>query len=146
MGLPGHPVSALVIFSVFGAAILERLSGREPLRHHPAVRAILTRNLPSRSGRTDYVRVKLEHSDGGALAVPVFGRSGMLRTLTEAKGFIVIPVSYTHLKPISPPKSLEEKMPETVQPLPEEKIPAPVEPSPPAEENSLPGELLQEEE
>lgn len=90
LGLPGHPVSAMVIFSVFGAAILERLSGREPLRHHPAVRAILTRNLPSRSGRTDYVRVKLEHSDGRVLAAPVFGRSGMLRTLTEAKGFIVI--------------------------------------------------------
>ncbi len=49
-------------------------------------------------------------------------------------------------KPISPPKSLEEKMPQTGQPLPEEKIPAPVEPSPPAEENSLPEELLQEEE
>lgn len=91
LGLPGHPISALMIFSVFGSAILKRLSGREPRRYHPAVRAVLTRNLPSRSGRTDYVRVKLEQGTGMALAIPVFGRSGMLRTFTEASGFLVIP-------------------------------------------------------
>lgn len=91
LGLPGHPISALMIFSVFGAAIMERLSGREPRRYHPAVQAILTRNLPSRSGRTDYVRVKLEQDSGKILAVPVFGRSGMLRTFTEAGGFLIIP-------------------------------------------------------
>ncbi len=91
LGLPGHPVSALMIFSVFGAAILERLSGRKPRQFHPAVRATLARNLPSLSGRTDYVRVKLEQGDGGVLAVPVFGRSGMLRTFTAADGFLAIP-------------------------------------------------------
>ena len=51
-------------------------------------------------------------------------------------------------KPIPPPETQEENMPEIGQPLPKEKIPAPVEPSPPAEENSfsLPDELPQEEE
>ncbi|MEW5783746.1 MAG: gephyrin-like molybdotransferase Glp [Bacillota bacterium] len=90
LGLPGHPVSALVIFSLFGTAILHRLSGRAPQRRFPSLRAVLTRNVPSRTGRTDYVRVKLE--EGGALrAVPVFGRSGMLRTLAEADGWIIVP-------------------------------------------------------
>lgn len=91
LGLPGHPVSALVIFSVFGAAILEQLSGRKQRRHRPAVRASLARNLPSSSGRTDYVRVKLDFPDGRALAIPLFGRSGMLRTLAAADGFLIIP-------------------------------------------------------
>ncbi|HPU01948.1 MAG TPA: molybdopterin molybdotransferase MoeA [Bacillota bacterium] len=91
LGLPGHPVSALVIFSIFGAAILERLSGRKPRQFHPAIRATLSRNLPSRSGRTDYVCVKLEQGGNGVLAIPVFGRSGMLRMLTHADGFLVIP-------------------------------------------------------
>lgn len=91
LGLPGHPVSALVIFSVFGAAILERLSGRKAQPYRPSVRAELSRNLPSRSGRTDYVRVKLDQAADKMFAVPVFGRSGMLRTLTAADGFLVIP-------------------------------------------------------
>jgi len=91
LGLPGHPVSALVIFSIFGAAILQRLSGRKPRPFQPAVRATLTRNLPSSSGRTDYVSVKLEQGNGRALAIPVFGRSGMLRILADADGFLVIP-------------------------------------------------------
>lgn len=91
LGLPGHPVSALIIFQIFGSAILERLSGKEPQSHHPAVRATLSRNLPSHSGQTDYVRVRLEHCGCGFHAVPVFGRSGMLRTLTETTGFIIIP-------------------------------------------------------
>ncbi|NLA27735.1 MAG: molybdopterin molybdotransferase MoeA, partial [Firmicutes bacterium] len=91
LGLPGHPISALMIFSVFGAAILERLSGKEPRAYHPSVQAVLTRNLPSRGGQTEYVRVRLEQGASRALAVPVFGRSGMLRTFTEANGFLVIP-------------------------------------------------------
>ncbi len=91
LGLPGHPVSALVVFSLFGSAIISRLAGREARLYEPTVQAVLTRNVPSRSGRTDYVRVKLEQGSKGALAAPVFGRSGMLRTLAEADGVIAIP-------------------------------------------------------
>lgn len=91
LGLPGHPVSALIIFQIFGAAILERLSGMRPPHYRPAVRAALSRNIPSHSGRTDYVRMKLERSGNIIYAVPVFGRSGMLRTLTETDGFMIIP-------------------------------------------------------
>lgn len=91
LGLPGHPVSALVVFSLFGSAILNRLAGRESHPFKPAVQAVLTRNISSRSGRTDYVRVKLQQGAEGALAAPVFGRSGMLRTLAEADGVIAVP-------------------------------------------------------
>ena len=95
MGLPGHPVSALNVFSIFGKAVLRLLAGNIFEDFSPAVQAVLTRNVPSRSGRTDYVRVKLERdkkSDDAlrVLAAPVFGRSGMLRTLAEADGYIVI--------------------------------------------------------
>lgn len=91
LGLPGHPVSALNIFKIFGGAIIDRLAGREGKRFRPTVKAALTRNISSRSGRTDYVRVKLTNSGEGFNAVPVFGRSGMLRTLAEADGLLVIP-------------------------------------------------------
>lgn len=91
LGLPGHPVSALIIFSLFGTAILHRLAGQARTRFTPAVRAVLDRNVPSRSGRTDYVRVNLREESGSVVASPVFGRSGMLRTLARADGVIVIP-------------------------------------------------------
>ncbi len=90
MGLPGHPVSALIVFFIFGTAILHQLAGRETLKVQPTIKASLTRNVSSRSGRTDYVRVKLQESEKGFSAAPVFGRSGMLRTLAEADGFTVI--------------------------------------------------------
>ena len=91
LGLPGHPVSALVIFALFGSAILRRLSGRARRRYLPTLKAVLARNIASRAGRTDYVRVKLEADGAGLKAIPVFGRSGMLRTLAAADGLIAVP-------------------------------------------------------
>ena len=91
LGLPGHPVSALNIFSVFGKAVIDRLRGITAKPFYPTVKATLARNVPSKSGRTEYVRVKLENDNGVIRAVPVFGRSGMLRTLAEADGLLVIP-------------------------------------------------------
>jgi molybdopterin molybdotransferase len=90
LGLPGHPVSALNIFALFGKAIIDRLSGRVRQRYTPTVKAILKRNISSRSGRTDYVRIKLEVTAAGYNAIPVLGRSGMLRTLAEADGLLIV--------------------------------------------------------
>jgi molybdopterin molybdotransferase len=93
LGLPGHPVSALNIFLVFGRAILERLSGAGADLPRPYVVAKLTRNIPSHPGRTDIVRVALNPTEAGMTANPVFGRSGLLRTLSEADGVIWIPAT-----------------------------------------------------
>ncbi len=93
LGLPGHPVSALNIFDIFGGAIIKRLSGLAGKEFIPTVKAVLARNISSRSGRTDYVRIKLEDADHGLSAVPIFGRSGMLRTLAEADGLLTVPAS-----------------------------------------------------
>ncbi|MCR4441267.1 MAG: molybdopterin molybdotransferase MoeA [Peptococcaceae bacterium] len=91
LGLPGHPVSAINIFSLFGVYVIERLSGYREESYQPVVRARLSRNIPSRAGRTDYVRVKLEQKNGMVYAVPVLGRSGLLRTLADAHGMVAVP-------------------------------------------------------
>ena len=93
LGLPGHPVSALNIFAIFGWAIIEKLAGQKEPGYRASVKAVLARNISSRSGRTDYIRVKLETSADGLKAVPVFGRSGMLRTLAEADGLLIVPAA-----------------------------------------------------
>ena len=57
----------------------------------PRVRAVLGRNVPSRQGREDYVRVVLEPREGELpLAVPRMGKSGLLRTLVAAHGLLRI--------------------------------------------------------
>ncbi len=93
LGLPGHPVSALNIFAIFGRAVIDRLAGRKEITFIPTVKAILARNVSSRSGRTDYVRVRLEAGVAGWTAHPVFGRSGLLRPLAEADGLLIIPAA-----------------------------------------------------
>jgi len=95
LGLPGHPVSAMVIFHFFGKPILKILSGlsREVIWHQIKVKARASRNIPSVPGREDYVRVKLEEKDGTLWAHPVFGKSGAISNLVHANGLIRIGIN-----------------------------------------------------
>jgi molybdopterin molybdotransferase len=92
LGLPGHPVSAVVIFHFFGKPLLKILSGmsKEWIWHHMKIKAKAARNIPSVPGREDYVRVKLEEKDGGFWAHPLFGKSGAISHLAKANGLIKI--------------------------------------------------------
>ncbi len=94
-GLPGHPVSALVVAKVFLVPFLLFLEGEELKRASGAgarVRATLGVSVHSAQGREDYVRVKIESDKGLISARPVFGKSGMLSTLVKADGFFVVPI------------------------------------------------------
>jgi molybdopterin molybdotransferase len=95
LGLPGHPVSAMVIFHFFGKPILKILSGlsREVIWHQIKVKARASRNIPSVPGREDYVRVNLEEKDGTLWAHPIFGKSGAISNLVHANGLIRIGIN-----------------------------------------------------
>lgn len=87
-GLPGHPVSAMICFEQFVVPLIRRLEGEnvfEPFLR-PAVEAVLSRNVPSKEGRTDYLRVRLENRNGRLVAVPVPGKSGMISSMVRADG------------------------------------------------------------
>ena len=58
IGLPGNPVSALVIASLFVVPLVEKLLGLKQSRRRPSVQARLTINLSSQSGREDWVAVR----------------------------------------------------------------------------------------
>jgi molybdopterin molybdotransferase len=92
MGLPGHPASAMVCFEQFAVPIIRRLGGEHVTYPYmrPAVEAYLVRNVPSREGRMDFVRVRLRFSDGRLTAVPVPGKSGMISAMVRADGYICI--------------------------------------------------------
>ena len=94
MGLPGHPVSALVVFALFGAPLVRMLGGESadtafiPPR---TVQARLAQNIASAPGREDYVRVKLHNDTGAQLAQPLPGKSGAIFSLVQADGMVCIP-------------------------------------------------------
>jgi molybdopterin molybdotransferase len=93
-GLPGHPVSALLVAQVFLTPFLKYLEGEE-MKRRPAgtrVRAELAASVHSAQGREEYVRVKIEDNQGRITARPVFGKSGMLSTFVKADGFFVVPI------------------------------------------------------
>ncbi|MGI6603966.1 MAG: gephyrin-like molybdotransferase Glp [bacterium] len=96
-GLPGHPVSALVTFDLFVRPAVERLLGVSA-KQRPYVRARLGRNVASAAGREDHIRVRLVEAETGLVAEPVFGKSGLITTLAQADGTIVIPAAYEGLR------------------------------------------------
>lgn len=91
-GLPGNPVSALVVGDLFITPTLWRLQGCERPPRRNAVTARLTHNLASVPGRLDYVQVRLTERDGEQWAEPVFGKSNLIYTLVKSDGMMVIPL------------------------------------------------------
>jgi molybdopterin molybdotransferase len=89
-GLPGHAVSAMVVFTVVVRPFLDRLCGLSNATRQFAVQAVLSRNLASAQGRVDYVRVRLYEQDGIVMAEPILGKSGLIHTMVKADGLIAI--------------------------------------------------------
>jgi len=83
IGLPGHPVSALMVFYILCAPLINPASIR-------AMEAVLTINVASQPGRDDFVPVKLIADDSGPKAQPLLGKSGLMSVLAQADGYIHI--------------------------------------------------------
>ena len=90
-GLPGNPVSALVVFDLLVALTIHLLSGAKNPPAVNTVDAILTADIPSESGREDYIPVTISNSDGTLHATPVFGKSNLIYTLINSDGMIQVP-------------------------------------------------------
>jgi molybdopterin molybdotransferase len=90
IGLPGHPVSSLVIARLFMNPLLRALGGeRGPLDpFFGRTRARMARAVASKPGREDWVRVALR--DGQA--EPLLKGSGAISTVLRADGLVCIPL------------------------------------------------------
>jgi len=95
-GLPGHPVSALIVAQVFLLPLLRYLQGA-PLEKGPPGHRIdvtLAASIHSIIGLEEYIRIGIEETPDGAFeAHPVYGKSGMLSTMVKANGILVIPMN-----------------------------------------------------
>jgi molybdopterin molybdotransferase len=97
IGLPGNPVSALLVARQIVIPIIQRLLGETP-RPQATIQATLTANIPSTTGRDDSVPVRLIAQDGAWLAEPVFGKSNLIYTLVNADGLVHVPLNSNGLK------------------------------------------------
>ena len=97
IGLPGNPVSALVIATLFVEPVIDVLHGMRSPRIRQRVLASLAVNLASQSGREDWVPVKLIQKGGSYIADPIFGKSNLIFTLARADGLAHIPSAATGL-------------------------------------------------
>jgi molybdopterin molybdotransferase len=92
IGLPGNPVSAMVVAGLFLGPVLWRLQGVQEPPQRRRVMAQLSHNIASVPGREDYVQVKLIEREGQLWADPVFGKSNLIYTLVKADGLLRVSI------------------------------------------------------
>ncbi|MCX8187648.1 MAG: molybdopterin biosynthesis protein [Nitrososphaeria archaeon] len=90
IGLPGFPLSSMMIFTVIIKPAIIKMTGLETRSDHLSVSA----KLPFRinvGGRAHLIPIQLVESPMGLYAYPRLGDSGSTSALLEADGFIMVP-------------------------------------------------------
>ena len=94
-GLPGNPVSSLVVFELFVRPALLKMAGHTELLR-PTFKATLAEPVTNKDGRVNYMRAILKASDGQYTAETTGPQgSGILHSLVLANGLITIPSGVT---------------------------------------------------
>lgn len=101
-GLPGNPVSSLVVFDIFVLPALRKIAGRRDVLR-PLFKARLAGPIQRKAGRTEFLRVRLEVDDGGWI-VRFTGPqgSGILSSMTRANGYAILPAAVEELEAGAP--------------------------------------------
>ena len=86
IGLPGNPVSALMIFNAFVAPPLTKCAGIEKDFEQKVIRGVMTRRIHSPVGRMQYQLVKVN----GSKIQPIFKDSGAIFSLSSADGYVKV--------------------------------------------------------
>ena len=89
LGLPGYPVSAVVVMEEFVRPLVDRYYKREETGDE-YVPAVLGRRIVSSLKYREYVRVTLGSVDAELTAVPLAGGAGVITSLTKADGILTV--------------------------------------------------------
>jgi molybdopterin molybdotransferase len=95
VGLPGNPVSALVIARLFLVPVIESLLGLSNIGFRPKILAELTNNIPSVAGREDWVSARLSINQQKYQVEPIFSKSNLIFSLVRGNCMIRIPADAT---------------------------------------------------
>jgi len=99
VGIPGNPVTAMIVSETFVRPAVETLLGVDAigaagLPGGAMVYGTLAEPIGSLAGRQDYIRVRLDHAgDESAVSVvrPLPGGSNSIRSMVDADGLLVVP-------------------------------------------------------
>jgi len=90
LGVPGYPVSAIVIAREILRPALEKfLAVAAPV--HPSVRAVVPKKIASHLGLEEFIRVTLGRVGEKLVAVPLARGAGVITTMVHADGLMRIP-------------------------------------------------------
>lgn len=95
-GLPGHPAAAMLVFEQVLLWFFREKTGQADII---PVTAKIETNAAGAPGKRTCMLVRIEENAGGEVrAVPIFGKSGMITTLTKADGYVIIEENQEGLK------------------------------------------------
>lgn len=92
IGLPGNPVSALLVARQLLPHLVARYGG-QTLAAPSLVSARLSQRVASVTGREDWLPARLSDDEGEIRAEPIFGKSNLIFTLVEADGLLRVPLN-----------------------------------------------------
>ena len=95
IGLPGNPVSALVIAGLFVVPVVESLLGIPEVSVRRKLPARLSTNISSLAGREDWVAARLYENPDGYQVDPIFSKSNLIFSLVRANSMIRVPADAT---------------------------------------------------
>ncbi len=91
IGMPGQPVSSLVVYKAVVSPLIRRMAGLTD-RPQALIAAVCDENYYSAPGREEYLMVTVYRAGDGKTHVrPVSGKSGMITTISDANGMVIIP-------------------------------------------------------
>ena len=95
-GLPGHPVSALMVCREMVRTYMRTYY--EQLGLDIFVEATLLNNVRGASGRDSYQMVILKQEKDAWSATPFYGKSGIMSVLANSNGYFIIPKEHEGVK------------------------------------------------
>lgn len=90
IGLPGYPVSAIVIMDEIVSEVVAIYYGKVQFPRE-TVKAVLAKKLVSSLKYSEYVRVSLGRINGKLSAAPLARGAGLITSFTKADGVLIVP-------------------------------------------------------
>lgn len=95
-GLPGHPLACSIIYKTLVKTYIEKLMDKNE-KLYP-IKAVMSINYHKAKGREEYLPVELQNKKDGIIAVPIFGKAGLITSFSRAWGYIKIEKDVEGLK------------------------------------------------
>ena len=95
LGLPGHPVAAMLLFELLAQSVYNQLMD---CKEENCIVAKMANNFPSADGKLTCQLVDLIIQNKEYIATPIFSKSGLISSLAKAQGYILVDMNTEGIK------------------------------------------------